>query len=138
MCPPRLGQIPGRAQRRPRGRPVEHRDDLHGVPPPPGWSGSPSRPPRRSVAAVTEIEPEMKVPAQGVGHRTPRELRGQNGAATRQLRDTLRDTRRSLKSAPNRPPAGRETALQRGPAPPDGLTGNVEGLVRLGRLPRPG
>ena len=54
--------------------------------------------------------------------------------ATRRLRDTLRDTRRGVKYGPNRPAAGQEMALQHGRAPSDGLTGNVEGLVRDNRV----
>src|SRR5207244_229822 len=54
--------------------------------------------------------------------------------ATRRLRDTLRDTRRGVKYGRIRPAAGREMALQRDLAPSDGLTGNVEGLVRDNRV----
>jgi hypothetical protein len=57
-----------------------------------------------------------------------------NAAATCRLRDTLRDTRRAVTYGPNRPATGQETALQHGPARPDGLTGKVEGPVRDNRV----
>jgi hypothetical protein len=71
----------------------------------------------------------------GSGRATAHTLRWPaSRSATHRLRDTLRDTRRGVKYGPNRPAAGQEMALQCGPAPSDGLTGNVEGLVRDNRV----
>jgi hypothetical protein len=97
--------------------------------------------PRRHIAHAGERVVSGRLPLRTPGVVSPiewplsrpsRVRRRRTGLATHWLRDTPRDTRRSVKYGPNRPTAGRELALERGPAPPDRFTDNVEGLVRLG------
>jgi hypothetical protein len=89
-------------------------------------SGRPATPHSR------ETEAASCSPIEGPLSRPSRFVVGRTCLATHWLRDTPRDTRRSVKCDPNRPTAGRELALERGPVPLDRFTDNVETLVRLG------
>jgi hypothetical protein len=105
-----------------------------------GWSvlktrqaSSPTIPRRRATRFGTSRRP----PARRGDRERDGDRRGarrRHGSAICRLRDTLRDTRRSVRYGPYRPTVGRKMALRHGPAPHDGLTGNVEGLVRDNRV----